>query len=108
MLYLLIFPKIYDRFQILQNYTTTAISQSDWTQPPYHTVVGGAIVFQPPCGTVFVNSATVASPTVVSHGGRIQFIFKKSQLFCMNSNGDKIYMKTVAFDDIYNFVVQTC
>jgi hypothetical protein len=26
----------------------------------------------------------------------------------MNSNGDKIYMKIVAFDDIYNFVVQTC
>jgi hypothetical protein len=25
----------------------------------------------------------------------------------MNSDGDKIYMKIVAFDEIYNFVVQT-
>jgi hypothetical protein len=26
----------------------------------------------------------------------------------MNSDGDKIYMKIVVFDEIYNFVVQTC
>jgi hypothetical protein len=25
----------------------------------------------------------------------------------MNSDGDKLYMKLVAFDEIYNFVVQT-
>jgi hypothetical protein len=25
----------------------------------------------------------------------------------MNSDGDKLYMKLVAFDKIYNFVVQT-
>jgi hypothetical protein len=25
----------------------------------------------------------------------------------MNSNGDELYMKIVAFDEIYNFVVET-
>jgi hypothetical protein len=27
--------------------------------------------------------------------------------FCMNSNGDTLYMKIIDFDEIYNFVVQT-
>jgi hypothetical protein len=34
-LYFLIFSKIYDWFQILQNYTTTDISHGSWAQPPY-------------------------------------------------------------------------
>jgi hypothetical protein len=33
--------------------------------------------------------------------------FKKIITFCMNSDGDKLYMKIIAFDEIYNFVVQT-
>jgi hypothetical protein len=36
-----------------------------------------------------------------------QLLFKKSQLFGMNLDGDEIYTKIVIFDDIYNFVVQT-
>jgi hypothetical protein len=51
-----IFPKIYDRFQILQKYTTTAIPHGVWAQQPYHTAAGGAIVFQTPCGVPFMNS----------------------------------------------------
>jgi hypothetical protein len=39
--------------------------------------------------------------------GRDQFVLKKITIFFMNSDGDKIYMKIVAFDEIYNFVVQT-
>jgi hypothetical protein len=34
-------------------------------------------------------------------------LFLKIVIFCMNSDGDKLYMKFVAFDEIYNFVVQT-
>jgi hypothetical protein len=68
-LFFLIFPKIYDRFQVLQNYTTTAVRV--WVQTSYHTAVGGAIVFQPPCGTTFVNIATLAPPTSVPHAGRV-------------------------------------
>jgi hypothetical protein len=32
--------------------------------------------------------------------------FQNFVIFWLNSNGGKLYMKTVAFDDIYNFVVQ--
>jgi hypothetical protein len=54
----LIFTQIYNRFQLLQNYTTSVILY------------------------IFVNSSTTwrycALPTAVPHGGRIQSIFKKS------------------------------
>jgi hypothetical protein len=41
-------------------------------------------------------------------GRRVQFVFKNCNfLFGMNSDGDKIYMKIVSFDEIYNFVGQT-
>jgi hypothetical protein len=35
----------------------------------------------------------------VPHGGR------KACFFCLNSDGGKLYMKIVSFDEIYNFVV---
>jgi hypothetical protein len=49
----------------------------------------------------------VAPATVVTHGILVSLFSKNSQLFCMNYDGDKLYMKFVAFDDIYNFLVQT-
>jgi hypothetical protein len=48
---------------------------------------------------------TVAPPTAVGHGGRGPDTFQKFVIFCLNSNEGKIYMKIVAFDEIYNFVV---
>jgi hypothetical protein len=45
----------------------------------------------------------VAPVTVVAKRVRVSLFLKK----CMNSYGDKLYMKLVAFDEIYNFVVQT-
>jgi hypothetical protein len=92
------FSKIYDHFKFCK--TTTVISDDVWIQTQYYTTVVGATVFQPTCGMVFVNSDIVAPPTAVPHNGRVQFVF-------MDSNEDKIYMKIVAFDKIYNFVVQT-
>jgi hypothetical protein len=59
------FPSIYNRFQILQNYTTTAAPHDVWVQTPYHMAVGGATEFQPQCGMAFVKSANVATPNVV-------------------------------------------
>jgi hypothetical protein len=44
------------------------------------------------------------SATVPNRGGpwRLGSVcFKKSLLFCMNSDGDKLYKKLVAFDEIY-------
>jgi hypothetical protein len=32
---------------------------------------------------------------------------KNRNFFGMNSDGDKLYMKLVAFNEIHNFVVQT-
>jgi hypothetical protein len=34
-------------------------------------------------------------------------LFSKNHNFFINSDGDKLYTKLVAFDEIYNFVVQT-
>jgi hypothetical protein len=50
---------------------------------------------------------TVAPVTAVGHDGRCPVCFKKFVMFCLNSDGVKLYMKIVAFDDIYNFVVQS-
>jgi hypothetical protein len=36
----------------------------------------------------------------------VQSLFK-NLFFCLNSDGCKIYMKIVAFDEIYNSVVQS-
>jgi hypothetical protein len=48
---------------------------------------------------------TVAPPTV-GHGGRSPVSFQKIIIFYLNSDGDKLYMQIVAFNEIYNFVVQ--
>jgi hypothetical protein len=37
---------------------------------------------------------------------RVSLFLKISLLFCINSDGDKLYTKLVAFDGICNFVVQ--
>jgi hypothetical protein len=38
-------------------------------------------MFQTPCGMMFVNSAAVAPPTAVPHGGRVEFVLKKIVTF---------------------------
>jgi hypothetical protein len=50
---------------------------------------------------------TVAPPATVGHGGRSPISFQKFVFFCLNSDGGKLYMKIVAFDEIDNFVVQS-
>jgi hypothetical protein len=45
-------------------------------------------------------------PTDVPHGGRGPIFFRKFVIF-LNSDGGKLYMKIVASDEIYNFVVQS-
>jgi hypothetical protein len=53
-------------------------------------------------------SGIVAPPTVVGHDGKGLVCFQNFLIFfCLNSDGVKLYMKIVAFDDIYNFVVQS-
>jgi hypothetical protein len=49
---------------------------------------------------------TVAPATAVGHDSRSPVCFKKNVIFLFNSDGDKLYMKIVAFVEIYNFVVQ--
>jgi hypothetical protein len=51
------------------------------------------------------RGVTVAPATVVGQGGRGLVRFKKIVSFCLNSDVGKLYMKTVALDEIYNFVV---
>jgi hypothetical protein len=48
-----------------------------------------------------------SAATAVDHGGRGPVCFKKFVIFCLNSDEGKLYMKIVAFDEIYNFVVQS-
>jgi hypothetical protein len=43
----------------------------------------------------------------MGHGGRGPVSFQKFVIFCLNLDGGKLYMKIVAFDEIYNFVVQS-
>jgi hypothetical protein len=53
---------------------------------------------------------TVAGATVAYRRGTWRLgsvYFQKTITFCMNSDADKLYTKLVAFDKIYNFVVQT-
>jgi hypothetical protein len=50
---------------------------------------------------------TAAGTTAVGHGGRGPIPFQKFVIFCLNSDGGKLYMNIVAFDQIYNFVVQS-
>jgi hypothetical protein len=54
-----------------------------------------------------VRGCTVATATPVAHGGRTPIYFQKFVIFCLNSNGGKLYMKIVAFVEIYNFIVQS-
>jgi hypothetical protein len=49
---------------------------------------------------------TVAPVTAVGHNGKGPVCFQKFVIFCLNSDGGKLYMKIVAFDEIYDFVVQ--
>jgi hypothetical protein len=49
---------------------------------------------------------TVAPPTIVSHDGRGPVSFQKFGIVLLESDGGKLYMKIIAFDEIYNFVVQ--
>jgi hypothetical protein len=88
--------KIYIRSIVLQNYTNTSISN------------GGAVGLY----RHFIRQLEVVSPveyqstlkrcfqTVIGIVRFKKIIFKKL-------DGDKFYMKIVALDDIYNFVVQT-
>jgi hypothetical protein len=48
---------------------------------------------------------TVAPATAVGHGGGGLVCFQNFVIFYLNSDGSKLYMKIVAFDEIYNFVV---
>jgi hypothetical protein len=50
------FSKIFVSFQILQIYTTAAVGDGVWIQPPYGTAVGGDTVFQPLYHKAFVNN----------------------------------------------------
>jgi hypothetical protein len=68
----------------LQNYTSSAVGD---------------------CGRDLPRG-TVAPSTIVGHGGRGPVCFQKIVIFCLYTDGGKIYMKIVDFDEIYNFVVQ--
>jgi hypothetical protein len=39
------------------------------------------------------------------HSGRGPVCFQNFITFCLNLDGGKLYMKIVAFDEIYNFVL---
>jgi hypothetical protein len=43
----------------------------------------------------------------VGHGSRSPVFFFKNLYFLKNSDGDKLYMKIVDFDEIYNSVVRS-
>jgi hypothetical protein len=59
-----------------------------------------------PHGVTYARG-TVGPATDVTHGGRGPVCFQKFVILCLNSDGGKLYMKIVAFDEIYNFVVQS-
>jgi hypothetical protein len=61
----------------------------------------------PPCPTALGKRSTVATASAVSHGDRGPVCFQKFVIFCLNSDEGKLYIKIVAFDEIYNFVVQS-
>jgi hypothetical protein len=52
-------------------------------------------------------TSSAMGPTAVPHCGSGPVYFKKIVIFCLNSDGGKHYMKIVAFDEIYNFIVQS-
>jgi hypothetical protein len=74
----------------------------------YGMAVGGATVFQTSYHTPFVTvpgAGTVASATAV---WRLKLVrFQIIITFFMNSDGGKLCMKILTFDEIYNFVVRT-
>jgi hypothetical protein len=51
-------------------------------------------------------SSIVAPATAMATAVGVQSVFKDFYFFCLNSDGGKFYMKIVAFDEFYNFVVQ--
>jgi hypothetical protein len=87
------FAKIYGPQKVLQNYTSGTVGDVVWHLTPCPTTVGGAQYCSTSCP--------------LGHGGRGPISFHKFVFFCLNSDGGKLYMKIVAFDKIYNFVVQS-
>jgi hypothetical protein len=78
----------------LRNYTSGGVGDGGRDLPSCPTALGGArycSTFPPLWGT------TVGA----------QSIFNNLYFFCLNSDGNKLYMKIVTFDEIYNFVVQS-
>jgi hypothetical protein len=49
----------------------------------------------------------VPPATVVSNAGESQIVFKKIVTFLYELGRDKLYMKSIALYETYNFVVQT-
>jgi hypothetical protein len=72
-----------------QNYTCGAVGDGDRDLPQCTTAVGRC--YLPLWGTAV----------------GVQSFFQKFIIFCLNSYGDKLYMKIVKFNEIYNFVVQS-
>jgi hypothetical protein len=93
----LIFAKTNGPSKKLQKYKSTAVGHGD---------SGPTFV---PHGVSYstVRGCTVATATAVAQGGSGPICFQNFVIFCLNSDGDKLYMKIVAFDEIYNFVVQS-
>jgi hypothetical protein len=75
-----------------------AESEVDRRRPPAMSPVGS--------GSRRDGSGSPASVRVPRHDGRAPFYFQKFVIFCLNSDGEKLYIKIVGFDEIYNFVVQ--
>jgi hypothetical protein len=73
----------------LQNYTSNAVGDRSSDLPPWATALGALRLLTPWATAVGVPS-----------------IFKSFYFFCLTSDGGKLYMKIVAFDEIYNFVVK--
>jgi hypothetical protein len=73
---------------VLQNYTEAAI----WKGGTLATAISN------------VGWHIVAVLTAISNGGR-ESTFSKFVICCVNLDEDKLYMKIVAFDEFYNFLV---
>jgi hypothetical protein len=81
------FAKIYGQQNFLQNYTSSVVED------------GGRDLLPCPHSVTYPRG-TVAPATAVGHDGRGPVCFKKIVFFCLNSDGAKLYMKVVAFDEI--------
>jgi hypothetical protein len=88
--------KIYIRSIVLQNYTNTSISNGGAVGLYRHFIRQLEVVFP----VEYQSTLKRCFQTVIWIVRFKKIIFKKL-------DGDKFYMKIVALDDIYNFVVQT-